>query len=151
METLTIDYGKLISECKERGEKAKARADKADYFYHMKCAEAIENMWNMDRVRELDGGKRYGVHGVQKRKLLERALKIWGEEAQTRKLSEEMAELWVEICHMQLGRGEMDKLAEEIADVRIMLDQMDLLFCYDGVVSDMMDKKLERLAERLGL
>ena len=117
----------------------------------MKCAEAIENMWNMDRVRELDGGKRYGVHGVQKRKLLERALKIWGEEAQTRKLSEEMAELWVEICHMQLGRGEMDKLAEEIADVRIMLDQMELLFCHEGVVDAMEDKKLERLAGRIGL
>ena len=93
----------------------------------------------------------YGKNGVQKRTLLERALKIWGEEAQTRKLSEEMAELWVEICHMQLGRGEMEKLAEEIADVRIMLDQMEILFSCEGAVNTMEDKKLERLAERLGL
>ena len=45
METLKIDYRKLIAECRERAEKDKARADKADYFYHMKCAQAIENLW----------------------------------------------------------------------------------------------------------
>lgn len=42
VEALTIDYEKLIAECRERAEKAKARADKADYFFHMKCAEAIK-------------------------------------------------------------------------------------------------------------
>lgn len=93
----------------------------------------------------------YGTYGVPKRTLLMAALEKWGAEAQIRKLSEEMAELWVEICHTQLGRGEMEKLAEEIADVRIMLDQMEILFSCEGAVNTMEDKKLERLAERLGL
>ena len=43
------------------------------------------------------------------------------------------------------------ELAEEIADVRIMLDQMEILFSCEGAVNTMEDKKLERLAERLGL
>ena len=50
-----------------------------------------------------------------------------------------------------VGRGEMEKLAEEIADVRIMLDQMEILFSCEGAVNTMEDKKLELLAERLGL
>lgn len=93
----------------------------------------------------------YGTYGAPKRTLLMGALEKWGPEAQTRKLSEEMAELWGEICHAQLGRGEPDKLAEEIADVRIMLDQMAVLFGCEEKVNEMTDKKLERLAERMGL
>lgn len=69
MEALTIDYEKLIAECRERAEKAKARADKADYFYHLKCAEAIAAP--VVRCRECKYSKppailtqRYGVVGT---------------------------------------------------------------------------------------
>ena len=93
----------------------------------------------------------YGDNGVPRRILLMAALEKWGGEAQARKLSEEMAELWVEICHAQLGRGEEEKLTEEIADVRIMLEQMALLFSCEAQVQAAMERKLDRLAERLGL
>lgn len=60
METLKIDYRKLIAECRERAEKDKARADKADYFYHMKCAQAIENLWKRTlMVSSYIGGVEY--------------------------------------------------------------------------------------------
>ena len=82
--------------------------------------------------------------------VLQRALDMWGAEAQTRMVFEEMAELQKELCKWLRGLGDREHIAEEIADVEIMLDQMKLLHnCADECKSWRL-RKLGRLSTRLG-
>lgn len=90
--------------------------------------------------------------------ILERALEKYGANAQRRQMIEEMAELTQALCKLtRLAEspnwGEAHEWAkshvlEEIADVQIMLNQMQLLY---GDCTEWEIKKLERLAERLGM
>lgn len=90
--------------------------------------------------------------------ILERALEKYGANAQRRQMIEEMAELTQALCKLtRLAEspnwGEAHERAkahvlEEIADVQIMLNQMQLIY---GDCTEWEIKKLERLAERLGM
>ena len=80
------------------------------------------------------------------------AIRAWGVQAQSWMVVEEMSELAKEICKLQRRPAKsLDALADEIADVKIMLEQLCIMHNVHQLVYDHMDKKIERLAERLGL
>ena len=62
---------------------------------------------------------------------------------------EELSEAQKELCKLLRGQGDMDHLAEEIADVTIMLEQMEMVFGLHDSVRGWLDRKAERLADRL--
>lgn len=73
------------------------------------------------------------------------------DKSRSKKTMEEFAELQKELCKYNGGAEDREHIAEEIADVRIMLDQMAILFDVKRKEIEWREKKLERLAERLGL
>lgn len=79
------------------------------------------------------------------------ALDKWGADAQTVMVFEEMSELQKELCKHARGADNVDKIAEEIADVQIMLEQMIILHDCRRSVEDYKDKKIDRLAARIGI
>ena len=81
--------------------------------------------------------------------IYEAALNKWGKENQTRMMFEEMAELQKELCKEARGEDNTDAIAEEIADVKIMLEQMTILHNCKDMVEMQMERKLQRLKERL--
>ena len=90
--------------------------------------------------------------------ILGRAIDKYGAAAQRRQMIEEMAELTQALCkcervapspfHGEEWDKARDHVLKEIADVQIMLNQMQLLY---GDCTEWKIKKLERLAERLGM
>ena len=62
---------------------------------------------------------------------------------------EEMAELQKELCKHARGADNREAIAEEIADVQIMLEQMMILHSCKDMVDKQMERKLQRLKERL--
>lgn len=86
-------------------------------------------------------------------KILNRAVAVYGADMQIDKLIEEMSELTKALLKYRYTVGverlaRADHVSEELADVLIVLQQMLLIF---RGVSDWEEKKLERLAERLGM
>ncbi|OUE54785.1 hypothetical protein AZ003_003719 [Citrobacter freundii] len=78
------------------------------------------------------------------------ALKTFGPEAQALKLMEEAAKLAAAAARNMNGLGNEVDLAGELADVEIMIEQFRLNGM--GLMIDFhKQKKLERLAERLGV
>jgi len=63
---------------------------------------------------------------------------------------EEMSELTKELSKSQRGEDNRAHVAEEIADVEIMLAQMKIIFNCSEEVEEWKDKKLQRLAGRIG-
>ena len=62
---------------------------------------------------------------------------------------EELSEAQKEICKFLRGCGNVDNLAEEVADATIMLEQIRLIFNINDAVCGWVDKKVQRLADRL--
>jgi hypothetical protein len=65
---------------------------------------------------------------VTEKSLEERALEVWGVEAQLRQAQEELAELIAAINRYMRQRTQSDAVVEEIADVEIMLAQLKVVF-----------------------
>ena len=94
----------------------------------------------------------------QEMRILVTALEKYGAAAQRRQTIEEMAELTQAFCKLERVAALPDHGAtladarahvlEELADVQIMINQMELLY---GSFADWEEKKLHRLAARLGL
>jgi hypothetical protein len=87
-----------------------------------------------------------------KKTVFQRAIELWGEEAQIKMAIEECAELIVKLA--KLGRfkngSQIHEVAEEIADVEIMMSQLRLIFgngCVDGAKSDKLLILLSRVIE----
>lgn len=87
---------------------------------------------------------------MNERKILQKAIDRWGEDAQTKMVLEEMSELQKEICKRWRGKDNLDAIAEETADVEIMLDQLKMMLDIQEEVLAYRKAKLERLRERLG-
>lgn len=65
---------------------------------------------------------------MTEKSLEERALEVWGVEAQLRQAQEELAELIAAINRYMRQRTQSDAVVEEIADVEIMLAQLKVVF-----------------------
>lgn len=81
------------------------------------------------------------------------ALDTYGWEAQTDMCIEECSELIKALLKfrrfpMENGQKFLKNIQEEIADVQIMLWQMDLMYGH-GYVEDQIEKKIDRLRERV--
>ena len=83
---------------------------------------------------------------MNNKRIYERAISAWGEEAQLKMAIEECAELIVKLA--KLGRfkngSQIDDVVDEIADVEIMMAQLRLIFG-DNAVDDRKKAKLEML------
>ena len=94
----------------------------------------------------------------QEMQILVTALEKYGAAAQRRQTIEEMAELTQALCKLERAEELSNSIQvtahakyhvlEELADVQIMINQMELLY---GSFADWEEKKLHRLAARLGL
>lgn len=82
--------------------------------------------------------------------ILNKAIEVYGEDSQLNVAIEEMAELQKEICKRKRGIGSNLNLAEEIADVEIMLSQLKIITGNAKMVEVYKQRKIERLAKRLG-
>lgn len=96
----------------------------------------------IDWLRELIGGK-------ARRDTYARAILQYGKEAQQIVALEEFSEVQKEVCKLLRGSGSVEHLAEEIADATIMLEQLRMIYGIDDRVCEYIDKKTQRLADRL--
>ena len=62
---------------------------------------------------------------------------------------EELSEAQTEICKFLREQGDIDHLAEEVADATIMLEQIRVIFGINDPVNKWIDKKVQRLADRV--
>ena len=82
--------------------------------------------------------------------IVERAIEVYGKDAQLNVAIEEFSELIKEICKSKRGSDNRDNIIEEMADCYIMLEQLGLIFgvereeLYTKVI-----EKLNRLENRL--
>ena len=82
------------------------------------------------------------------RATFERAVDVWGIDAQADMAEEECAELILASKHYARGKIESDELIEELADVRIMYEQLAMFIGREDV-EDRVQTKMNRLRERL--
>ena len=82
-------------------------------------------------------------------KILRRAIEKYGEPTQIIVAIEECAELQKELTKALRGKLDAEHLAEEIADVQIILWQLCCMFSIGGQTPKWIEKKVERLNERM--
>ena len=82
----------------------------------------------------------------------QKAVSLWGIQAQLDMAVEEASELIKAICKLKRSGASLEAVsavAEEIADVEIMIEQLKIMFyCHDDV-DDWEKYKLERLSRRI--
>lgn len=81
-------------------------------------------------------------------KILESAIKHYGDLSQINKIIEELAELIVAIQHAKVNRGSSLAVAEECADVLIMCAQLRLMVG-PALVDSFIGEKVKRLEARV--
>lgn len=79
-------------------------------------------------------------------KLYERAINIWGVEAQRNMAFEELGELNTILARDRRGRATKEEILTELADVTIMCEQMAVILGYDDYEKEL-DRKLVRLRD----
>lgn len=80
--------------------------------------------------------------------LCQKALDLWGIDAQIWMAVEEMAELTNALCKIKRGRINLEDIVTEIADVQIMMEQLQLFFGKEEVDTER-NRKLIRLHDRM--
>lgn len=108
--------------------------------------------WSISHNEDLRKVSKYYSSIVQTptdRETLQKALDIYGSDAQTLMVFEEMSELQKELCKHARGKDNVDQIAEEIADVQIMLEQMIILHDCEDAVKAFRKSKIERLKRRM--
>lgn len=89
------------------------------------------------------------MNQYQRAQVYDKALLHYGKEGQLVVALEELSECQKEICKVMRGDGNLEHLAEEIADATIMLEQVRLIFDLNEMVSREVDRKIQRLDDRL--
>ena len=79
-------------------------------------------------------------------KLYERAINIWGVEAQRNMAFEELGELNTILARDRRGRATKEEILTELADVTIMCEQMATIIGFDLYEKEM-ERKLIRLRD----
>lgn len=83
-------------------------------------------------------------------KVYERALAVWGKEAQMLQVIEEMSELTKEILkNINRKQDNLSALIEETADVEIMLEQLKTCYNIHHQVENYKSSKLLKIEKRL--
>lgn len=97
---------------------------------------------------------------IKRPEVLRAAISTYGEKAQADMAIEEMSELTKAILKFRRATGKVDdkererlreNIVEETADVMIMLTQMIMLYDRDNKIQSIVDYKVNRLYERLGI
>lgn len=88
---------------------------------------------------------------MDKKKLYNDAIRLWGIDAQIDMAVEEASEFIKSICKVKRTWHELEivNFFEEMADLEIMLEQMKQLFGCHSVVEEKKAKKLERLQKKI--
>lgn len=81
------------------------------------------------------------------KEVLEKAIESYGKQEQVDVAIEEMSELTQALLHER--RDRKHNIAEELADVEIMCKQLEMIFDCEPEVKFFVNKKLNRLKERL--
>ncbi len=83
-------------------------------------------------------------------KILDQAIKKWGEGAQVLKAIEEFSELNVELAKYANGL-DCDGLIGELADATIMIEQLSRIFCIHNNkdLCDTIKRKMRRLVKKI--
>lgn len=118
-------------------------------------------MTGMAETREwLKEYEQGGLPVVRKPEVLKAAISTYGEKAQADVALEEMSELTKAVLKFRRATGKVDdeererlweNIVEETADVMIMLAQMIMLYDRDNKIQSIVDYKVNRLYERLGI
>ena len=90
---------------------------------------------------------------AEDRETFERALEMWGIDAQVDMAEEEAAEFVVASKHYARGKVDRDEMIDELADLRIMFEQLSMFIGREDTekrVGEKMDRLRERLAEAEG-
>ena len=97
---------------------------------------------------------------IKRPEVLKAAISTYGEKAQADVALEEMSELTKAVLKFRRATGKADdeererlreNIVEETADVMIMLAQMIMLYDRDNKIQSIVDYKVNRLYERLGI
>ena len=97
---------------------------------------------------------------IKRPEVLKAAISTYGEKAQADVALEEMSELTKAVLKFRRATGKADdeererlreNIVEETADVMIMLAQMIMLYDRDNKIQNIVDYKVNRLYERLGI
>jgi NTP pyrophosphatase (non-canonical NTP hydrolase) len=83
--------------------------------------------------------------------LYAKAIECYGKDNQIRMAIEEMSELTKELCKFFRGETDLFDLSSEIADVFITLEQLILIFDCEIEVESYIERKINRLSERLAV
>lgn len=81
--------------------------------------------------------------------ILHSAIEKFGEAPQIIMAMEESSELTQALSKHLRGQNNDDNVAEEIADVYIMLRQLEIIFKNESLVDNYIEKKIQRLSEKL--
>lgn len=83
----------------------------------------------------------------EKFKLYQKAIDVWGIEAQRNMAFEELGELNTALARDRRGRVTKEEIITELADVTIMCEQLALFLGYDDYEKEI-DNKLVRLRDK---
>lgn len=83
----------------------------------------------------------------EKLKLYQKAIDVWGIEAQRNMAFEELGELNTALARDRRGRVTREEILTELADVTIMCEQLALFLGYDDYEKEI-DNKLVRLRDK---
>ncbi|MBP5694836.1 MAG: antitoxin [Bacilli bacterium] len=82
----------------------------------------------------------------EKLKLFQKAIRVWGIEAQKNMAFEELGELITALARDRRGRVTTEEILTELADVTIMCEQLALFLGFDEYEKEI-DRKLKRLRD----
>jgi NTP pyrophosphatase (non-canonical NTP hydrolase) len=81
--------------------------------------------------------------------LYQKAVRVWGAQAQTMMFVEEVGEALTALSHYDRGRCDASHIVEEMVDVVIMAEQMAMVHVNLEEYQEIRSRKLARLGERL--
>lgn len=82
----------------------------------------------------------------ERKKLYQKAINVWGVEAQRNMAFEELGELNTILARDRRGRATKEEILTELADVTIMCEQMAIILGYEDYEKEL-DRKLIRLRD----
>lgn len=87
----------------------------------------------------------------EEQKIIQKAIKTWGNQAQLLMVLEEMSELQKEILkNINRHQQNMEAIVDETADVLIMIEQLQQIYQIKEAVRARIPQKLKKIQNRLG-